>query len=232
MTFRRAMPLSSKIFAVLAVVFGTAAFLIVQAERERFAALRPAVGPPVPVVVARASMPRGSVVAAASLEASEMPKAFVPPGAVASIDPIVGRVLAADMAPGEVLTRTRLVVSRVGPLAGLVPVGMRAVGIAAPVPAGLRAGDRVDVLATFGSEGRVYTETVGFALEVVRVVKPSGTLSGSGDRAPTLIVLSLPDVAEQLATASAFATVQVAVIGPEGDPSFEEVMPPPAPVSG
>src|SRR5688500_18261826 len=101
MAFRRAMPLSSKIFAVLAVVLGTAALLIVQAERQRFDALRPAVGPPVPVVVARTSLPRGSVVAAGSFASREVPEAFVPPGALASIDPFVGRVLSADMAAGE-----------------------------------------------------------------------------------------------------------------------------------
>jgi pilus assembly protein CpaB len=231
MALRRAMPLSSKIFAVLAVLFGTAAFLIVQAERERFAALRPALGLPVSVVVARASLPRGSVLAVGSLETREIPEAFAPPGALASIDPLVGRVLAADMAAGEVVTRTRLIMPRVGPLAGLVPAGMRAVGITAPVPTGLRPGDRVDVLATFGLEGRAYTETVGFALEVVRVLKPSGTLGGSGDKAPTLVVLSFPDVAERLATATAFATVQVTVIGPDGEPSFEVALPPSAQVS-
>ena len=228
MVFRRAVPLSSKIFAVLAAVLGTAAFLVVQAERERYAALRPAVGPPVTVVVARAAMARGTVLAAAGLDTREVPRAFVPPAAVSSFEAVVGRVLAADLAAGDVLTRTRLVESRAGPLAGLVPGGMRAVVLAAPVPSGLRSGDRVDVLATFGGEGRVYTETVGIALEVLRVLAPSGSIGGaSGDRAPTLVVLSTPDVAEQLATASAFATVQIAVVGPQ-----EGAVPAASPVSG
>jgi Flp pilus assembly protein CpaB len=228
MVFRRAMPLSSKIFAVLATVLGTGAFLIVQAERERYAALRPAVGPPVSVVIVRAAMARGTVLTPASLDTRQVPRAFVPPAAVSSLDAMAGRVLAADLAAGDVITRTRLVEPRAGPLAGLVPEGMRAVAIATPVPSGLRPGDRVDVLATFGGEGRVYTETVGMALEVLRVLAPSRSIGGaSGDAAPTLVVLSTPDVAEQLATASAFATVHIAVVGPE-----EGLVPPASSVSG
>jgi Flp pilus assembly protein CpaB len=228
MVFRRALPLSSKIFAVLAAVLGTAAFLVVQAERERYAALRPALGPPVTVVLTRAAMARGTVLASAGLETREVPRAFVPPAALSSLEAAAGRVLAADLAAGDVITRTRLVEFRAGPLAGLVPGGMRAVAIATPIPSGLRSGDRVDVLATFGGEGRVYTETVGVALEVLRVLAPSSAIGGaSGDRAPTLVVLSTPDVAEQLATASAFATVHIAVVGPE-----EGLVPPASSVSG
>ena len=221
------MPLSSKIFAVLAAVLGTTAFLVVQVERERYAALRPAIGPPVAVVIARVAMPRGAVLTAESLDVKELPRAFVPPGAVFSVDRVSGRILAADLAAGDVVTSTRMVVPGAGPLAGLVPPGMRAVAMATSIPDGLRPGDRVDVLATFGGEGRVYTDTVGVALEVLRVLAPSGVGGTGSDRAPTLVVLSTPDVAEQLATASAFAIVQIAVVGPE-----TEVVPYTAPVSG
>lgn len=217
MVFRRTMPLSSKIFAVLAVVLGSAAFLIVQSERARFQALMPVAGPPVTVVVTRTEIARGSVLAAAGLDTRQVPQAFVPPRSVTSLEAVVGEVLASDVAAGEVLTRTRLAVAHAGPLAGLVPDGMRAMAVAVPVPQGLRAGDRVDVLATYGAEGRVYTETVGFALEVMRVTTPAGGLGGGagGTGSPTLVVLTSPDVAKRLATAIAFATVQIAVVGPD-----------------
>jgi Flp pilus assembly protein CpaB len=225
MVFRRTVPLSSKVFAALAAVLAAAAFSIVHAERQRYAALRPAVGPPVAVVVARTSMPRGSVLTAGNLESREVPEAFAPPGALPSIERSVGRVLAADMAAGEVVTRTRLVTARAGPLAGLVPGGLRAVALAAAVPAGLAAGDRIDVLASYPAEGRAYTETVGFALEVLRVDAPAagGLVAAPSRGGRTVIVLTTPDVAERLATAIAFAVVQVTVVGPDELPPATSV---------
>jgi Flp pilus assembly protein CpaB len=231
MFLRRAIPLSSKIFAVVAVVLGAAAFLVVRAERERYAVLLPAVGPPATVVVTRTPLTRGSVVSATNLDTVEVPEAFVQPGALSSIKDAAGSVLAADVAAGEQLTRIRLASSSVGSLAALVPEGLRAIGVAAPVPAGLAAGDRVDVLATYGSEGRVYTETVGIALEVLRVGAPGGVAfagAGPGDGDSTLILLASPDVAQRLATASTLAAVHVAVVGPSGNLA----LPSAGPVSG
>ena len=216
MFFRRTVPLSSKIFAVLAVVLGAAAFLVVRAERERYAALLPAVGPPVTVVVTRSPLARGSVVSAADVETAEVPRAFVQPRALSATEDAVGSVLSADVAAGEQLTQARLVTSTVGPLAGLVPEGLRAIAIATPIPTGLVAGDRVDVLATYGGEGQVYTETVGLSLEVLKVTGPGGTAfspASPGEGEPTLILLASPDVAERLATASTLGAVHVAVVG-------------------
>ena len=230
MVFRRTMPLSSKIFAVLAVILGTAAFLVVRAERERYAALQPAVGPPVTVVVTLAALPRGSVLTEATLETKQVPEAFAQPAALSSVEAAVGRVLAADVTAGEQLTRTRLVSPDAGALAGLVPEGMRAMALGVPIPAGLAAGDRIDVLATYGAEGRVYTETVGVGLEVLKVVAPAGAGLGapSGGQSSTLILLATPDVTERLATAVAFGAVQVTVVGPDQGGA----LPTAAPVSG
>jgi Flp pilus assembly protein CpaB len=229
MVFRRAMPLSSKIFAVLAAVLGASAFLLVRAERDRYAALSPAIGPPVTVILTRFPLPRGAVLSTADLETTRVPRAFAQPKALSSIDEAVGRVLSGDVAAGEQLTRTRLVASEVGPLAGLVPEGMRAITIAAPIPDGLASGDRIDVLATYGGEGRFYTETVGFALEVLKIVAPGGgAFAPAGEGGSTVIVLASPDVVERLATASALATVHVALIGPDAGPA----LPSSAPVSG
>jgi len=131
---------------------------------------------------------------------------------------------------GEQLTRTRLVSPDAGALAGLVPEGMRAMALGVPIPAGLAAGDRIDVLATYGAEGRVYTETVGVGLEVLKVVAPAGAGLGapSGGQSSTLILLATPDVAERLATAVAFGAVQVTVVGPDQGGA----LPTAAPVSG
>lgn len=216
MIFRRTIPLSSKLFAACAAILGAAAFLVVHAERERYAAIRPALGPQVTVVTASTGLPRGSVLVTSSLGTARIPEAFAPPGAIGSVERAVGRVLTADLAPGDVVTATRLAGRGVGPVAALVPDGLRAIGIAAPIPGGLRPGDRVDVLATFGAEGRVFTETAGLALEVLDVLTPArAALGPAGEGSPTLIVLATPDVAERLATATTVGSLQIAILGPE-----------------
>jgi Flp pilus assembly protein CpaB len=123
----------------------------------------------------------------------------------------VGQVLVSDLAEGEPLTRTR-VSSAGGPVASVVPSGLRAFVVPAGLPAGVvRAGDRVDVLATFGGP-RPYTDTVGIGLEVLSVIEEaSGTFEASGAAGPSLVLLVSPEIAERLAHATAFAQLSVTV---------------------
>jgi len=100
-----------------------------------------------------------------------------------------------------------------GPVAALVPDGLRAIAITAAVPSGvLAAGDRVDVLATFASGQQPHTETVVEGAEVLSVVTAAGLEESAG--ASTLVLLVTPDVAERLAFARAFADLAVAVAPP------------------
>ena len=82
-------------------------------------------------------------------------------------------MLIADLAEGEILTKTRLSSAGTGPVAALVPAGLRAFVLPAGPPAGtVRSGDEIDVLATYGANaGRPYTETVASGLEVLDVVE-------------------------------------------------------------
>lgn len=214
MWWRRRLPLSSKVFGLLAIVLGTAAFATVRSAQERYEALLPAAGPPVPVVVATAPIPRGGVVQGSWLEVRRIPRAFAPPGWVGSPADVVGRVLVADVVAGEPLTRARLAPSGAGPLAARVPDGLRAVALPAAAPPGLRPGDRVDVLATYVDRG--YTEPVASGLEVVR----AGAAAGDGadpaaiGAAPTVVVLTTPEGALRLATAGAVSRLTLSVVGP------------------
>ena len=215
--FRRRWPFASKILIVLAVLLGSLAFVMVRGYQDRVEALRPAVGPMVPVVVATSDLVRGSVLSEAMLEASSMPESFAPPGAVASPAAVAGRVLTADIAAGEVLTSSRLSVPEAGPIAAMVPEGLRAMLITAPLPANaLRAGDHVDVYATFGG-GRPYTELAASALEVLRIIAGSsdGGISGTTSSADgiTLVLLVDEAAAERLAYAGSFAQLSVAILG-------------------
>jgi len=201
----------SKALLVLAVVAGAGSFSLVRSYATELQALRPSTGQPVPVVVAATDLVRGSVLTEAGLRVEQIPSAFSPPGAIASLEDATGQTLVADLAEGEPLTRTR-VGSAGGPVASVVPSGLRAFVVPAGVPAGVvRAGDRVDVLATFGGP-HPYTDTVGVGLEVLSVIEePSGTFEASGSGGPSLVLLVSPETAERLAHATAFAQLSITV---------------------
>jgi pilus assembly protein CpaB len=214
---------ASRLFLALSLVLGGAAFLLVHAYAARVDALAPAIGPSGPVTIAARPLTRGTTVSANMLRVVEMPAAYAPPGALRRVEDGVGRTLVSDVAAREPVTRTRLGASRAGPFASLVPAGMRAMDV--PVTAGLgaiRPGDRVDVMATFGG-GQPHTETVGTGMEVIGTSNDgssasptsSSTEGTGGGEGSTLTLLVTPSEAEQLAYASAFADLSVAILGEE-----------------
>jgi pilus assembly protein CpaB len=214
---------ASRSFLAIAVVLGAAAFLLVHGYAARVDALAPAIGPPVPVAVAARDLTRGATLTAETIRLREMPSAYAPPGALRSLDDAVGHTLLSDVAAGEAVTRTRIGSLRSGPLANLVPAGMRAVTVSVAVsPGEVRSGDHVDVLATFGG-GQPHTETVGTGFEVIGLttMDPRATIGTPADGAgSTLTLLVPPDGAEQLAFASAFADLSISVIGQEDRDTF------------
>jgi pilus assembly protein CpaB len=207
-----------------AVLLGALAFVLVRGYQERVEAAHPAVGPPVDVVTAATDLTRGTALSDEMLHTSSVPEDLVPPGAIRDAAPVVGRVLTADIEAGEILTRSRLAGITVGPVAALVPDGLRAVVVPSGAPAGtIRAGDRVEVYATYGG-GRPHTELVATGIQVVRVLA-GGAANGSavggtstGDPGPVLVLLVDADAAARLAYARAFGQLQVAILGPEPSP--------------
>jgi Flp pilus assembly protein CpaB len=201
----------SKAFAALAVASGAGAYLLVDGYATRLEALRPVAGEPVPVVVADVGLVRGAVLTEDALRVELVPVAFAPPGRVGTPGSLVGRTLVSDLAEGEAVTRTRVGVAG-GPVASLVPSGLRAFPIqVGPTASAVRPGDRVDVLATFGGP-RPYTDTVASGLEVLAIVEPEGgAFEAGGAGGPSLVLLVGPAIAEELAYASAFADLAVAV---------------------
>lgn len=209
--------MSSLVFLCLAVAAGLSAMLIMRGWAHRIDAARPDVGPPEAVVIAVAGITRGATVTGDMVRVDQMPSAFVPPGALTVLDDVVGRVVSADLVAGEVVTRTRLAGTQAGPVAALVPPGMRAFLIPSSLPPdAVRAGDRVDVLAAFGG-GRPHVETVADGAEVSQVLAPSsgggvGGLAGVEDTSgPSLVLLVDAETAAQLAYAVTFAKLAVAV---------------------
>lgn len=219
--FRRKWPRSSKVLFALATLSGVAAFVLVQDYVGRVQELYPSVGPAISVVVAAEDLARGTTIGEGMVRLESVPADLAPPAALTDAVDATGRVLQAAIAAGEVLTRTRLADRGVGPVAALVPPGLRAVVVSTAVPTGVvRAGDLVDVLATYGG-GRPYSETVASGLEVLRVlddVDQASAIAGGGEGG-WLVLLASPDVAERLGFAAAFATVSIAIVGAE-PPAF------------
>ena len=217
---RRRLPFASKVLAGLSLTCGLIAFVSVRGMEVRLMALHPSVGPSVAVVVAATDAARGSIVDAEMVKVEPVPSAFAPPGAVQRVEDALGRVLLSDVAMGETLTQTRLSSRSGGPIAALIPAGLRAVVIVATAsPQDLRPGDHVDVLAAFGGDSP-HMETAGSDLELLRVraatEADTGGLpvaaggNGAGLQASLLLLVDPAD-AERLAFAQAFGTLYVAV---------------------
>ncbi|HUF60046.1 MAG TPA: Flp pilus assembly protein CpaB [Actinomycetota bacterium] len=218
MLFRRKLPRSSFVLLAISLVCALAAVVVMRAYARRLDVVRPDGGPPASLVAAVEDVARGDVLTEEMLELVTLPSRFAPPGAMRDVARAAGRIAIADIAAGEVVTVLRLSGSESGPTASLVPPGMRAVRVPVADAVGVKPGDLVDVIATFGGGG-AHTEVAGEALEVLAVDREGG--GGSfGAAAPTsegggLVLLVTPTEAERLAFASAFATLSIAVLGPD-----------------
>ena len=204
---RRKRPRSSKVLFFLSLVIAIGATLVLRGHLLRLEARAAAAGPGTPTVVAAVDLPRGSTVEAGDVSVRFMPVAHRPPGALASVEQAAGRMLAADVVAGEPVTAARLA-TRGGPVAAMVPPGLRAVPVPAAFPAGLLApGDRVDVLATFAA-GQPHTEAVVEGAEVLSILGPEDT---AFEGVTNVVLIVSPDAAERLAYARSFAELSISV---------------------
>jgi pilus assembly protein CpaB len=214
---------SSKVYLTASVALALVVGVRIHAYTEQARAATEALGQPTKVLVTTARVARGSTLSSGQVRVAVMPKTYAPPGALHSTSQAAGRVALTDLAPGEAVTDTRLARVRAGPVASLVPPGLRAFAVPTSLPpATLQPGDHVDVLATFGA-GQPYTETVVEAVEVLFVLTESPGGAGGGDglgldleaagvsSATTLVLLVAPEQQERLAFARAFASLEVAI---------------------
>ncbi len=180
-------------------------------------------GPLRPVLLAAFALERGRVLAETDLRTGHVPASYLPPEALDDPRRAVGRTLLTRLAAGEPLTETRLGRAGGGPVGSLVPDGFRAFPVASSLPAtALRAGDRVDVLATFAG-GQPHTETLVAGAEVLTLLGSSGggasgpggvsatDVSGGSETELTVMLLVTPEDAERLAYARAFADLALSI---------------------
>jgi Flp pilus assembly protein CpaB len=218
---------TSRVYVAASLVLAVCAALLFRSYVTGLSDASAGGGRGVPVVVAARAVERGQVLSASDLQLAEWPEALAPPGSFRQISQPAGRTALTDLALGEAVTETRLARVRAGPVASLVPQGLRALAVPTTLPGGsVVAGDRVDVLATYqGDPPR--TETVASAVEVLLVLDregPAGRL-GAGSSAdvgldaaasgapgsPTLILLVPMAEQGRLASARAFASLEVTI---------------------
>ncbi len=112
--------------------------------------LRPPPPPSVEVVTAAAAVPAGTVLTARDVTTTRLPEDAVQPGALTDPADALGRRLASGLAPGESLTRTRLVPRTPAEGLGAGRVALH-VTLADPVTADVvRAGQEVVVFPALG----------------------------------------------------------------------------------
>lgn len=129
---------------------------------------------PAPVVITARDLPAGTVLHAGDVRLSRWSPSQIPPRAVRSLDQAIGATIAAGMDRGEPITTARIRGPGIttGLTAGLVAVTVTITGPS--TLALIRAGDRVDLLATTPADtGAVRpARVVASAVRVLAVLTP------------------------------------------------------------
>lgn len=122
-----------------------------------------------PVLVARHDLRSGQVIQADDVRTAPLPQASIPQRVLAR-DEAIGRRVAGPMREGEALTDYRVV--RPGSLAGYgTDAVLATVRVDAAEVAGVRVGDRVDVVAA-DPGGEAPAEVVARGVEIVTIPEP------------------------------------------------------------
>lgn len=163
-------------------------------------------GPPtLSVVRAGRQLAGGVAITRGDLEVDSIVADSAPQGALTSPADLVGQVLAAPVAEGQVLTELALVTPRTPVASGQVIAPLRLAD--ADLAALLRPGDRVDVMAADEQSAEASVIATG-----VRVVtRPPATDPTEGPATPGALVLVAVDreTAKRLAGAAVSATLTV-----------------------
>jgi pilus assembly protein CpaB len=172
----------------------------------REAALERRLGPPIPVVVARADLPAGRVVRASDLAIRQVPARYAPAAAFSDPDQAAGLRTTAAVVHGSDLLPALLVDGDSGDGTSLRPGERVADLVAAGPPKLVRPGGRVDVLVTRAARDGE-TGSTRLALEDVEVLAVS-TAGSDNESDARKVAVSLRVTVRQavyLAAAQSFA---------------------------
>ena len=207
------------VFAILAALAtGLAVYSYLAYVRSRL----PISGSLVSMVVASRDINPGTVLTPSMLESVDHPSRYLPKGAFADVEGVIGKVVTVPVFRSEPIVARKL--AGKGGLSSIVPPGMRAYSLSVTSGSALgftpKPGDRVDVLATFPREvmGEATTVTLMTFKEVASAGAYSTSASGkvasqlgvdrpAGSMGLTLFVT--PEEAEKLAMAEAMGRLTV-----------------------
>jgi pilus assembly protein CpaB len=166
-----------------------------------------------PVVVAAADLAPGTVLTRRSLRTAGLPADAVPAGSAASADELTGQVLAGGLRRGEPVTDARLVgpglTSLLGPGQVAAPLRLDDLAVAGLV----RAGDRVDVLAT--APGSPTADVVASGALVLAPSSTGGSGADGTDATAGLLLLAVDGATgARLAAAAAADALSVTLVPP------------------
>lgn len=169
-----------------------------------------------PVVVARRDLALGARVRAADL-AERRVRGDRPAGALADPGDAVGEVVRVPVLRGTPVTARHLTTGRRDGRDGTVPAGLRSMRIEVEGAVRPRAGDPVDVYATFDPQtvGSDVEPTLTVAAAVPVVATDAGAASTGGAATVGITVLVTPVEAKRLAFATAAGTLAIAIAPPE-----------------
>jgi Flp pilus assembly protein CpaB len=213
--------MSSKVLFGLAGVLALVSLVAVRGEVARAEQAQAAAGPGSEVVVATRDLAAGSVIGAGDVRLTQIPTAYLPPGAVTATAAAVGKVSGGIILAGEVVVDARLGSSR---FAVAVEPGNVAVTVGfASVPDGVTSADRVDAYATFAG-ARPYTTLVG---EDLRILAIGEAEVSAGETGATPVTLDVdPETARQLLQAAAAGTLGLAARAPDAASPSPSAAPP------
>ena len=152
------------------------------------AAMRPPSPPTVNVVAAADDLAAGTEVRAADVTLVAVPEAYAPPGALATADAVIGRMLSAPMRAGEIITDARLVDTGALGAEGALAVPVRLAD--ADVASLLAPGMRLDIVrAVRGGSPEIVAEDV----RVITVPRRSTGFGSSAESAAGSLLLVAAD---------------------------------------
>lgn len=181
----------------------------------------------VAVVVARADIPRGSVLPAEALGLQKLPGGLVPKGVLKTIEEAAGRATLGQIVTGEMLFDAKLAPKGAsGGIAALIPNGLRAIAIqianaATGVAGFILPGSRVDVLISYNQLGGSATPArPEILLDNVEILAVDQRIEAAGESAVdaaqmrSVTLLVTPDQAARLHDAMHRGTLHLSLRNP------------------
>lgn len=138
------------------------------------------------------------------------------------LDSLIGRVLVAPLSGGDLVTRTSVVDD-----GGVAPAQTLSLALPRDAAVGgtLRPGERIDVLATYGSSDSAYTAYVVRGVPLLRVTGPDGGQLGTASE--VVLTVAVTELAHVQALGHAISTAAVFVTRSTATPEQGDTAPEP-----